>query len=133
MESIPGKRMRYCGDPTCSCHVSTPTTGIDPIFGHIIDPANIQPALDDLVASTATGWKENFQKFKTAYERGREELLDELEKEVKGLIKRNKTAKCCHRTPREVTANDYNCSDMHLGAAETLSDVLSIITSKRTK
>ena|SRR3990167_3252576 len=58
------------------------------------------------------------------YLRGKREEREQAMKALTSLSVRNKDATCQkHRKPRGITANDYDCSDLHTGYEECLSDV----------
>lgn len=57
-------------------------------------------------------------------------VLDLVEKEVEK--EKNKKYKCeIHNKPMGLTANYYDCTDIHIGRAEALSDISTIIKSFR--
>lgn len=55
--------------------------------------------------------------------------LEDIQKWVAEERKRNDDAKCNHKEPRGVTANEYDCTDIHIGRAEMLSDLSTYIDS----
>lgn len=60
----------------------------------------------------------------------KKELLDLVEKEVEK--EKNKKYKCeIHNKPMGLTANYYDCTDIHIGRAEALSDISTIINNLR--
>lgn len=46
-----------------------------------------------------------------------------IEQKLKELEKQNHDAKCQWSKPRGITASDYDCTDLHTGYAEALSDI----------
>ena len=54
-------------------------------------------------------------------------IVEGIREEVERLRKRNDKSDCRHREPRGITADDYDCSDIHIGAAEAFSDVLECL------
>jgi hypothetical protein len=56
-----------------------------------------------------------------------------IEAEIEKLEKQNKNVPCLeqHKEPRSITANDYDCSDIHIGRAEAFSDLKNTLTNNK--
>lgn len=53
------------------------------------------------------------------------EALEEAETILKKEMRHE--SPCQHQEPRGVTANEYNCADIHIGRKEGLSDAISAL------
>ncbi len=61
-------------------------------------------------------------------QKDRQSLITRIKGEVEGLRNTDMPAKCrLHSEPRGMTANDYDCTDIHIGYQEALSDLLNRI------
>lgn len=51
---------------------------------------------------------------------------------LKELRKQNDRATCqdAHREPRDISASEYDCSDIHIGRSEALSDAIQAINKQ---
>ena len=81
------------------------------------------------------GRKEKGFNWRIGYEEGREDMRRELIEKIEEELEKNDKAPCKepHSAPRGETANDYDCRDIHIGRAEALYDLLSLIKPKETK